>query len=244
MFTRIEIKLTPSVGVMGYDYQEGLQKLAYKALNAVDEAKARRIHNIGLKVNDKYSYRPFLPVLLFEKAEFKDKIYFTECKLSISGITDVVEDIVKGLTKIPIVVNEVSFKAEEVITKKKIRFKKVMEYDVITSVVVSSVDEDNEKEYINFFDDRYFATLAMNLKRKYLAIYNKEYEGELYFDIENILNSKRKSVKVKDNAYVRGNKYKILIEAEKDMQKIAFYLGLGQNNTYGCGFAFARQVDL
>ena len=40
----------------------------------------------------------------------------------------------------------------------------------------------------------------------------------------------------KDKArWVKGHTYNIWIQADKDMQKIIYYLGLGQNSSIGCG---------
>ena len=72
--------------------------------------------------------------------------------------------------------------------------------------------------------------------RKYKAIYNKDYSGELFFDIEDVLKVKKKYITdIKDGFLIGYTDFEIFIEADIDMQKVAYYLGLGQNNSIGMG---------
>ena len=113
-----------------------------------------------------------------------------------------------------------------------------MLYKVRTPVVESIYNEEENKViYLNVAQQEFYSALGQNLLRKYEIIYNKKYEGELYFDIENILNAKKKYItKIKENGYLIGyTNFEIFVQADVDMQKVAYYCGLGQNNSIGMG---------
>ena len=82
-----------------------------------------------------------------------------------------------------------------------------------------------------------YKILAHNLMRKYKLVYGKEYEGEIFFDIENTLKVKKKLIsKIKSEFIIIGySGFELFIEADKDMQKIAYYCGLGGYNSLGMG---------
>ena len=64
----------------------------------------------------------------------------------------------------------------------------------------------------------------------------KDYEGELYFDIEDVFDIKKKIINnVKGGKLVGYSNFNIYIEADEDMQRVAYNCGLGERNTMGCG---------
>jgi CRISPR-associated endoribonuclease Cas6 len=83
---------------------------------------------------------------------------------------------------------------------------------------------------------RFIQAVKQNLKRKYQLIYDKEYIGDLKIGIEDFLKIKPKSVNIKGHKVHGFGKFNVLIQANKDMQKVAFCCGLGSHNMYGAGF--------
>ena len=50
-------------------------------------------------------------------------------------------------------------------------------------------------QFINIYDtEEFFTNLGMNLLKKYRLVYKKDYEGELYFDIEDVFDIKKKII--------------------------------------------------
>ena len=96
-------------------------------------------------------------------------------------------------------------------------------------------NNDLQKEYLSpFHGNIYFKNLDGNAKKKYKAIYGKEFDGNVYFDIDNVDAIKYKSIHFK-NGNIPAYKYDIWVEATPEMQKIIYYLGLGQNTSIGAG---------
>lgn len=224
---------------LSYNYQHDIQRNLYKYMDISNSEKAKRLHNIGYVSETGHRYKLFNFALLFKNAEFnKENIVcneFSEIRLIISGKKEIIKNIIKGLEKskeLKIDNDILNFRC--VLPDKKVFFKNIMLYSTFSPVIVSTKDDKNKREYLTPYHVGYYERLANNLKRKYELIYGKEYEGKLYFDINNALNIEDKFIQIK-NGGVFGHKYEIWIEADRDMQKIVYYLGLGQNSSIGCG---------
>ena len=95
--------------------------------------------------------------------------------------------------------------------------------------------------FISPFEDDYYRVLANNLKRKYKLVYGKDYTGELYFDIEDALNIKKRFIdNVKRDSKSKSiligyTDFELYLVADRDMQKVAYYCGFGSNNSLGMG---------
>ena len=115
-------------------------------------------------------------------------------------------------------------------------FKQIGLYKVESALIEAIQNEDMKTEYLNIMNPRYIQAVKQNLRRKYEMVYGKEYLGELKIGIEDFLKIKPKSVSVKGHKVHGYGKFNVLIQAEKDMQKVAYCCGLGSHNMYGAGF--------
>lgn len=227
--------------ILAYDYQYNLSKEIYHKITLFDDKYAKMLHDEGFRSKDKKLkiFKLFNFALRFENKEMNSKgIRLSKddnIELVISGSDKVINAILQGLIiDNRINIDNMLFEVEEVKNDKYIRFNKINIYKTITPVV-ESVYQD-KIWYLNPYQIEYYNALKQNLNRKYEIIYNKKYDGELKLMIEDILKIKKKTFNIKEG-YVQGYaKFEILIQADKDMQKVAYYCGLGQGNSMGAGF--------
>lgn len=237
---RKQIILKPDKnGEISYNYQHEVLKNIYKLMKLADEKKTKMLHNKGCRVDTGHVFKLFNYTLLFEDAIFtKTGITCnenTKVKLVISGKKEIIENILRGLLVSPkLEVDGFIFNFVKVVNDKRVNFEEVTFYKAMSPVIVSTKTDEGDKEYLTPYNPKYFENLANNLKRKYKLVYNKDYLGEIFFEIDDLLEMKDKFVRIKQGG-VRGNEYSIWVQAEKEMQKIIYYLGLGQNSSTGCG---------
>lgn len=243
MLDRIELELkTSKTGILNYNYNYKIMNILYQAMTLIDEAKTLQLHDTGYIVDTK-KFKLFNFALVFKNANFTEAgiEINSDSKISLilSGKSDILNLILKGFIKMQeFQLDNFKFKIIGTVKDKSIKFKKQMLYKAASQVIESKYEAETKKiNYLNPMDKGFYETLAQNLKRKYEAVYNKEYDGELFFDIDNMLKIKKKLLQVKENGFLLGyGKFEIWIEAEPEMQKIAYYLGIGQNNSLGNGF--------
>lgn len=227
--------------MLNYNYQYGLLKTIYNAYSVQNEAKSKIFHEIGFQIENK-KFKLINSCLIFENSDFTPKGINLKkgdlIKIMLSGVEDVINEIVKGFIKLnEFGLDGCKFKLAGLTNDRKINFKRLMLNKVLTPVVESKYTDTGEIEYLSVYDNRFYETLAQNLKRKYKLVYNEEFKDELYFDIENILTVKKKSINgIKNKGYLKGyGNFNIWIETNIKMQKVAYYCGLGQNNMLGAG---------
>lgn len=230
-------------GTIDYNYHYELMKELYEAMTLVDKSKAYSLHEEGFNIDNK-KFKLFNFHLSFSKNVNYEKSGI-KCSLNdvidlhISAKNDILNLILKGLIKKGgINIKNTKLEIIGLDEDNKVRFNKIMLYKVRTPVVESIYDAENKKIiYLSPFEPQFYKTLGQNLMRKYKALYNKEYTNELFFDIEDILQVKKKYItNIKNNGFVIGyTDFEIFIEADVDMQKVAYYLGLGQNTSIGMG---------
>lgn len=221
-----------------YNYQHEVLKNIYKYIDKADANKARILHKTGFRLNNKHKYKLFNFTILFENAIFDKCIVCnpnTIIKLVISGGKSIINSTIKGLLDIrSLEINNTIFDFVKVESDKNTYIEDVVLYSALSPIITSTRGTDGNIVYLTPYHEGYFKNLAVNAKRKYKIIYGKEYEGEIYFEIDDLLKTKEKFVKIK-NGGVSGMTYDIWIQADKDMQKVIYYLGLGQNSSIGCG---------
>lgn len=223
---------------ISYNYQHEILKNFYNLTKVADENKAKILHNKGYRLESGHIFKLINFTLLFENAIFtENNIVLTEStviKLIMSGKKENIELFLKGLiVEQQMVIEDVILKFVGVIDDKKVFFKEVMLYKAL-SPIITTTKENLEKVYLDPYQLQYYENLALNAKRKYKLVYGKEYEGEIFFEIDDLFIMKEKFVRIKQGG-VKGHTYNIWIQADKDMQKIIYYLGLGQNSSIGCG---------
>lgn len=222
-----------------YNYQYDVMKNIYYYISIADDVISKRLHNKGYISDTGHVYKLFNYTLLFENVKFvKDNIICDKnstIKLVLSGKKELIQKTLKGLLhikKIKIGDNEIPL--QNIIDDKKVFFKPIMLYNALSPVIESTLDDDKNVVYQTPYESDYYKNLAENAKRKYKLIHGKEFKGKLFFDIDNALEIKDKFIQIKEGG-VKGYQYSIWIETDKEMQKIIYYLGLGQNSSTGCG---------
>lgn len=227
---------------ISYNYHYSIMQNIYRSMNVIDKSKSMKIHNVGFEVENK-TFKLFNYHVYFENANYiKEGIEVKKdglVKLSISGATPVLNLIFKGILKNGYIeIDGLKFNMISAQDDKKFRFNKIMLYKVRSPIVESTFNPETKKaEFLNPYDNRYYEALGKNLLRKYEATYGCKYEGELFFEIEDFCKVKQKFIKdINKDGFVLGfTNFEIYIEADVDMQKIAYNLGLGQNNSIGMG---------
>lgn len=228
--------------VISYNYQYQLMQDSYKLMTMIDADKTKIIHNEGFKIENK-TYKLFNFHVYFEGANYtKEGIEIKKgstVKFTISGANKVLNLLFKGILKAGVIqIDNCKLMLRFVDDDKKFRFNKIMLYKVRNPVVESIYNPEMKKaEFINPCDMRYYDALGKNLLRKYEAVHGKKYEGELFFEIEDFCKIKQKFIKDinKDGFVIGYTNFEIYIQADTDMQKIAYNCGLGQNNSLGMG---------
>ncbi len=258
LFKREQLLFEPKGNcTISYNYQHEVMKNIYDFISICDKAASDKLHNEGSKVSIKdqnkdnkvnqgrdieYTYKLFTHTLLFEKVKFSNNIKLNENSkiyLIISGKVDIVDKIVKGIKeKKSLTINSNTFNYvidnTEKVFRKPMKYRKTMLYKTLSPVIETKRDKINSK-VVNLtpFDDRYMEYLKKNLIRKYKAVTNMEdihNLNQIKLTIENNLEVREKKLKIK-NGYVKGYQFNIWIEAPIEIQKVAYYLGLGQKNS-------------
>jgi len=235
MLIRKEYLFKPLVNCsIDYNYQHKVMQNIYYYLSTVNKDTEKSLYKEGYRHVSGHNFKLFGHTLRFKNVVFNKDIVLNEdsiISLIITGKTDIVKNIANGLLNIKkLKLNNVELKLFSANDDKNFRFKKVMLYKTLSPVVEST----RKNKYYSPYESEYYINLVNNLKRKYQLIYGKEYIDEIYFDVENALNIKKKCFKMKEG-HITGYNYNIWIEATPDMQKIIYYLGLGQNNSVGAG---------
>ena len=110
-----------------------------------------------------------------------------------------------------------------------------MLYKAISPIVTTTINNNGYIVSLRPYVEKYYVNLANNLKKKYKIIYGEEFEKlPLYFDIDNVLDMREKSHVIK-GIFKIGYLYDIWVETTPKMQRIIYYLGLGENNASGAG---------
>ncbi|MCJ0222579.1 CRISPR-associated endoribonuclease Cas6 [Clostridioides difficile] len=228
--------------VLDYNYQYELMKRIYEAIEVNDKRKALSLHNEGYKV-DKKVFKLFNYTMMFEDAKYsKGGIHLnsqTKIKLMLSGYDDILNNIIKGFIKCKVFkLYNIEFKVSDIEEDSKKNFNNITLYKVRSPIVASLYDLKSRKQvYLNPMQEEFYKALHDNLGNKYKLIYNKEYTGELYFDIEDVLAVKKKYItNIKGKGFVIGyTDFEIFVQANKDMQEVIYYCGLGEKNSIGMG---------
>lgn len=228
-------------GILQYDVNYILSVILYKKMTLFNEEYSKFLHDKGYLTKDEKNKKMklFNYSLIFNNLDMlSDGIIIKKgdkIQLSITGYKEPLNAIIQGfLIDNTFNINSLNFKLINIENDKKVYFNNVNIYKPLNPIIESIWDE--KVKFLNPYQSEYYLALKQNLKRKYEIIYNKPYIGELKIMIENILDIKPKSIKIK-KGYLQGyGKFNILVQAEKDMQKVAYYCGLGQNNSLGAGY--------
>lgn len=232
---------TNNGGCISYNYYFRFMQQIYKLISENNSKKSKFIHDIGYRIDNK-TFKLFNYHIYFEEVKYKKEYMLIEkdsiVKITISGEKSILNIIVKSLISSKVKIDDVSLKFLGIEPSKTIRYKNIMLYKVRNPIVESIYDVNTGGvRYLEIVDERYYSALAGNLMRKYEIVYGKKYKGKLFFDIEDIFKVKKKFIREvnKDGFLIGHSNFEIYVEADIDMQKIVYNLGLGQNNSMGMG---------
>lgn len=226
--------------IIDYNYNHRMQTVLYNMMSKIDKNKAMKLHDEGFKIDNK-RFKLFNFSLFFMKYETTEEGIKvkkgSKVKLILSGKSEIIKTIIHGFIKAQqFKFYDTTLKLEDMLDDKKFNFSKVMLYKVRTPIVESIFDAETKKIiYLNTLNQEYYKALAFNLMRKYELVYGEKYNGELYFDIENVLNVRKKYIRVKNGYLVGYYNFELFVEAEPKMQMVSYFLGFGQNNSLGMG---------
>lgn len=220
------------------DYEYNVMQSLYYYLSVADSMFEKFLHEEGYRIENK-TFKLFNFTLRFKNAAINkhtiDIDENGEIILILSGIEEIVSKMLKGLLHVKkIKLGDAEIPLMNIEADKKFKFQPIMFYKGLSTIVETTQNDDKEVIYLSPYQSKYYENLAENLKRKYKLVYNEEFKGKLFFDIDDPLKIKEKAIKIKD-IYTHGYMYDIWVETTPKMQRIIYYLGLGQNNSVGAG---------
>lgn len=239
---KIIILKAENQGRVDFNYYYKVMKVLYRAVTNVDADLGCKLHEKGYKVDNK-TFKLFTFGIGYNDSENDNKGFIIrkneEISLTISGKDEVLNLILKSIIKQGyLIIEDIKFTIKNVQDDEKVRFNKIMLYRVQTPIVESIYNAEEKRiEYLNIFQISFYNALAQNLMRKYELVYGKKYDGNLHFDIEDVIKAKKRYIRgIKKNGFIIGySNFEIFIEAREDMQKVAYYTSLGQNSSMGMG---------
>lgn len=225
-------------GVINYDNNYIVSVILYNKMTLADKEYAEWLHNVGYRAHNNKKFQLFNFSLILNGLDMLSngiKINKGDIiKLAVSGNNEPLNAVLKGFSlESNVTLNNVHFTLMNV-EDDKIKLHKTNIYKVLSPLVESIWDK--KIMYLSPYQSKYVEAIKKNLLRKYELIYKKEYKGELKIGIEDMISIKPKTIRIKQG-YLQGYaKFNLIIQADINMQKIVYYLGLGQNNSMGCGF--------
>lgn len=222
-----------------YDYNYDVMKAIYYYISISDEQQEKFLHEEGYRVEEGHRFKLFNFALRFSDAEFKkDCIEIdnnSDVILVLSGVDETINSILRGLLHIKqIRINEHDMPLLDIKKDGFKPFENIMLYETLSPVVATTKADNGYILSLKPYVDKYYINLAENLMKKYRLIYDEDFKGPLYFDINDVLNMKEKSHRIK-GIYKIGYLYGMWVETTPKMQRIIYYLGLGENNSTGAG---------
>lgn len=104
-----------------------------------------------------------------------------------------------------------------------------------TPITVYSTHENGWRQYFEPAEADFIKAVISNLKKKYLLVFDKPFDGEIEFEA---LHSEKSSKCVTHFGSNRINAWfgEFLLKASPEMLTIAYYCGIGSKNSNGFGF--------
>lgn len=251
---RLKILLTPLKRNFELDinYHYSLASAVYKIFSNGSESIAEWLHNTGFLDEKGRKLKIFnFSNLLFDSYQVKDSIieangsaYF----LFSSPIeTNLIKTFVDGVFKDPRMEifslgKKHKFQIATIDILQDLETSDKMSYKAITPISVSKqVDEDGRLriKYLSPESTEFTERIENNLRKKYELLNKSEYTGKLIMSTPNENYIKSKLITIKqgraDETKVKGFLTKLDIEANGEMQRLAYYCGLGERNSLGFG---------
>ncbi len=240
------------------DYYYYLASIIYKKLEEGNPSFAQKLHNQGYSYNNNsFKLFSFSPLKNQTNAFtiYQDKIIFTDFPLSFTCSTLINEfstAFIMGLFKNKQIIIEDKFskthlKVLEIVQEKEPEFSQTMKYKLESPVIVKSKNEQtNKTEFISPQHKDFTKIIIENLQKKYSAFAlqnNIEIDQSIINNINiEILEKTQKSKKImfknfaQKNVNFRGYFFNFILTAPIEIQKIAYYAGIGKSNALGFGY--------
>ncbi len=250
---RLKIILVPEKNFFSLpiNYQYQMSSSVYKIFHRGSESIAEWLHNYGFQDDKGRKLKLFnFSYLNFQNYELEGKMIIVNGDanfyFSAPVETNLVKVFVAGVLKkaqfelcfdennVKFFISSIEIQENEIIENK-------IKYKTISPVSVSIQQiEDNKKKikYLTPGDEIFSAQIEKNLLKKYKLIKGENYTEYLKVKIaENFVKSKLISIKEGKNGgiKVKGYMCNLLIEATPEMQKVAYYCGIGEKNSLGFG---------
>ena len=225
-------------------YNRFLQAFFYKNM---DEQIATFLHDRGYELG-KRKFKLFTFSKIFGKVLKKDyefvyykptfRLYFASPKneISISALRKMLlenEDLFLGENRLNLL-NVETIVLEEIPEE--------VEVKTLSPIVVYKTEPGSKFfNYLTPHDEEFYRLLKENLKRKYILVYGKPFEGEIEIEPVKVSEKDFKKVVFKGTLIKAwGGIYRI--KAPKEMLKLAFETGLGAKNSAGFGMVLPTKI--
>ncbi|MCR4693689.1 MAG: CRISPR-associated endoribonuclease Cas6 [Firmicutes bacterium] len=222
--------------VLPYAHFEILQGLVYKLLS-FDEEFASEIHE------KKYDGKVAIKLFCFSDVmgryknlrDLKALCFKDECSFEIRSASDRFIEIIKerllqnprfSIENFPCTVTRFE-EYSRYFTEGHIAF------TMNTPLTVYRTEGKKTISY-SYSDAEFYDLVKANLKKKYFAVFGREYVGELSFECQ-YADEKSKCVTRYKDTIVTGYYGEYLLCGEPDMLSVAFYCGIGAKNSMGFG---------
>jgi CRISPR-associated endoribonuclease Cas6 len=250
---RLKIMLLPEKRFFSLpiNYQYQMSSSVYRIFQRGSESVAEWLHNSGFQDDKGRKLKLFnFSYLNFNRYELEGKRIIgsgeTYFLFSAPIETNLVKIFVSGVLKEPqfelfFNENSVKFLISSIEVQDNHIQDNIINYKTIAPVSVSIQKIEDGKKKIKYLapSENIFASqIEKNLLKKYKLIKGKEYSEKINISVqENTAKSKLISIKEgkNGNIKVKGYMCKLKIEASPEMQKIAYYCGIGEKNSLGFG---------
>ncbi len=254
---RFSLKLTnrypENICILPIDYQYYLSSAIYKILNSGDKTFADFLHKTGYVFEKKnFKFFTFSSVRI-KSNTIKDRLILADKYLyfSVSFYVPQIQEIfVRGLfSNREIIIGDkftkAFFKVKSINREDEPEFTETMDYYCLSPVLVAQKHEgEKQEQYLSPNDEGYANIFFKNLQDKYHAYTNYENKPKQRFDLSKCSlkvvskpNEKLITIKkyTKEETQLKAWEYKMRITAPIELQKAAYYAGVGKSNAMGFG---------
>ena len=260
------LRITSQQRVLPINYQYPLHSWVYRVIQQADAEFSRFLHNEGYTLEGRrfklftFSQLKGEPYRIFKKEE-RIGFYGSELQLGVSfWIPEAAEHFIRGLFtgqqfRLGDKISQVDLEVVRIEALHRPTFNKGMRYRTVTPVVVSKrVPDRKHPQYLLPNDKEYAQRLLMNLQRKAEAVglsltaptmVSKELAE--HWELNLISPFRKKGILVKQHTPMQnkiiGYIYDFTLTAPPEVQQLAYYAGLGEDNSMGFGYVEELKGD-
>jgi CRISPR-associated endoribonuclease Cas6 len=249
---------TPAIIPINYQYE--LSSWIYKIINNSSSEFSEWLHNVGF-TDGKRNFKLFtfsqlnIPVYKISKADERLIINWNEISLIISFLMpEAAEKFILGLFQQQAFtlgdhISKADFQIKSIEKLPEPEWKECMYFKTISPILVSKMQVINEKAsaiYLSPKDEAYEDLIFQNLIRKYAAgaiplnlapLAKEGFTTETKIEI--LSEPKAKLITIKTNTpqqtKIKAYQFQFKITAPIELLKVAYFSGIGEKNSLGCG---------